>query len=523
MSDNYGPQGQGGWQPGPEGQGQGWQPQGGQPQGGQQWASGQPPQGQQPGAFPQGQQGWQPGPGEQPGWGQQPGQFPQGQQGWQQGPAGWQGQQPPKKNRTGIIVTALVLVAALVAGGIWFFGFRNKDGSDSTASGGTSSPQLAAQNFATALEKGDTVGIADQLDPAEAKLFDDISGDLLKTLKRLEIVKDSVQTNNLTQSSIEIKGLKFDESKAEQINDHVSIQKLTAGTITVKGASQYPFTDKIKKAIGPSLQRAEQQAASQPQTLNIADIVKQTGGPVRLATVKRGDKWYPSMFYTLADNLLQKAAAESGKKLSTDLGKPIGNAGADTPEAAVQSLVDKSIGGDAEGVIALLDPVEMGVMHDYGPKLLEASDYRGPRPSGVQVKNLQLNTTKVTGGTKVSLKHASITANGRTVEFTVDGDKLTVKANGETRTMTPDMLLQMASGSSSSSSSSGSMAAQLPPAVQSIIQKEFKALLNIGVVTTQVDGKWYISPVRSFSGVFLDLLNALDAKDIDTLLMLAGR
>ncbi|NNG34311.1 hypothetical protein [Nakamurella aerolata] len=520
MSDNYGPQGQGGWQPGPEGQGQGWQPQG---QGQQQWGPGQP-QGQQPGQFPAGgQQGWQQGAPEQAGGGQQgqQGWQPQGQQGWQGGPAGWQGQQqPPKKNRTGIIVTALVLVAALVGGGIWFFGFRDKDGSDSTASGGTDSPALAAQNFATALEKGDTVGIADQLDPAEAKLFDDISGDMLKTLKRLQIVKDSVQTNNLTSSSIEIKGLKFDEAKAEQINDRVSIQKLTAGTITVKGSSEFPFTDKIKKALGPELERAQQ---NQPksQTVNIADLVKKTGGPVRVATVKRGDKWYPSMFYTLADNMLQKAANNNGKKLSTDLGKPIPNAGAGSPEEAVQSLVSKSLSRDAEGVISLLDPVEMGVMHDYGPKLLEATDYPGPQASGVKVDGLQLNTTQVTGGTKVSLKHATVTANGMTVEITVDGDKLSVTANGQTRTMTPDMLLQMASGSSPGSS--GSMSAQLPPAIQTVIQKEFKALLNIGIVTTQVDGKWYVSPVRSFSGVFLDMLNALDASDVDALLQLAGK
>jgi hypothetical protein len=38
----------------------------------------------------------------------------------------------------------------------------------------------------------------------------------------------------------------------------------------------------------------------------------------------------------------------------------------------------------------------------------------------------------------------------------------------------------------------------------------------------QVDGKWYVSPVRSFGDVFTSLLKGLEPGDIDYLISLAG-
>jgi hypothetical protein len=38
------------------------------------------------------------------------------------------------------------------------------------------------------------------------------------------------------------------------------------------------------------------------------------------------------------------------------------------------------------------------------------------------------------------------------------------------------------------------------------------------VVTTQVDGKWYVSPLRSFTDIELTVLKSLDADDVYALL-----
>ena len=37
---------------------------------------------------------------------------------------------------------------------------------------------------------------------------------------------------------------------------------------------------------------------------------------------------------------------------------------------------------------------------------------------------------------------------------------------------------------------------------------------GIGVVATEVDGKWYVSPFRTYSELFLTLMRGLEPKDI---------
>jgi len=68
-----------------------------------------------------------------------------------------------------------------------------------------------------------------------------------------------------------------------------------------------------------------------------------------------------------------------------------------------------------------------------------------------------------------------------------------------------------------------SRSSQMPPQVADMVKREFKQLLSIGIVTTQVDGKWYVSPLRTFSGVVTTLLQGLQPADIDFLLQMAGK
>ena len=54
-----------------------------------------------------------------------------------------------------------------------------------------------------------------------------------------------------------------------------------------------------------------------------------------------------------------------------------------------------------------------------------------------------------------------------------------------------------------------------------IIKREFKQIIGLGIVTVQVDGKWYVSPIRSFSDIFVSLLKGLEPGDVDYLISLA--
>ena len=61
----------------------------------------------------------------------------------------------------------------------------------------------------------------------------------------------------------------------------------------------------------------------------------------------------------------------------------------------------------------------------------------------------------------------------------------------------------------------------LDPQALEIIKREFKQIIGLGLVTVQVDGKWYVSPVRSVSDIFVSLLKGLEPGDVDYLISLA--
>ena len=520
----------GGRPPGPPTGPQGWQ-QPGQPTGPQGWQQpGQPtgPQGwQQPGQ-PTGPQGWQqPGQPTGPqGW-QQPVQ-PTGPQGWQQPgqptqgfpPAGgpgqpWTGQQPAAtppagKSKTPLIITAIAVVVALVAGaGIYFFAIRD---TNDVASTGAQSPQESVTALFNTLSNSDPIGLADQLDPVEATLFTDLNTDIIGELKRLGVLDETASVDSMTGTTISVSGLTY-AGADETINDNLRIVQLTGGTITIASdPASIPLSDKIKDAFGSEIDQAQPQS----QTVNIADAVAENDGqPIRVATVKRGDQWYVSLFYTIADNAVHQAGLPNPSEADR-----IAAVGSESPEAAVEALIEQSTAGNLEGVIAVTAPDEMGVLHDYGKLLIDeagGSDLTSDMDSlGVTISDTSWVVTDVTGGKKVSIGSMTVTADGQSATITRDAEAGSIKLEVpgeeaiELNEDTIDGFLSDAVGSD-----------ELTPEMLKIIKQEFKQIIGLGIVTVQVGDSWYVSPVRSFSDIGVSLLKGLDSEDVDYLISLA--
>jgi len=516
--------GQQGWQPPPVGQqgGPSWQ-QPGQATGPQSWQQPGAPAGSQPGQ--PGQQSWQqPG---QPGgqWSGQPtqsfqpqGQFaPPGTAPWDpnnpNGPgAQWTDQQPtpPSKNRKPVIITAIAVVVALVAAvGVYFLAIRD---TGSTSASGSGSPQEAVETLFTTLGNSDPIGVADQLDPAESALFTDLNTDVITELKRLDVLSDAASADSMTGTSISVSGVTYDPNE-ETINDNVHIVKLTGGTITVASdPSKIPLSQTMTDAFGSEIDQAQPES----QTVNIADAVAENGGePIRVATVQRDGKWYVSVFYSIADNAVHAEGLPN--PTAADVIAPQGYA---SPEEAANALVQASTTGDLRTIIAMLPPDEMGVMHDYGQLILDQSDADSLSSDasdlGVSFSDLSWATSEVTGGTKVSLAGGTFTAEGQTVTISrnVDEGSITISAPGQPEVTldenTIDSYIEQAAGEES-----------LDPQLVDLIKREFKQIIGLGIVTTKVGDEYYVSPVRSFSDIFVSLLKGMEPEDVQYLISLA--
>jgi hypothetical protein len=502
---------QGGWPQQP-------QPQGGYPQSNPQGFPQQPqgfPQQPQQGGYPQtGPQGFP----QQPGFPQQGGGYPQSNpqgfpqqqpQAWGQDPYAQQqqfpgGQQPfgytgpPKKKRTGLAITAVVAVVALAAGAVVTV-YALKNSNDVAA--GAPSPAAAANNLVSALGSGDVIGIMNGLAPAEAKLSKDYLTGTVDELKRLEVLKKDADPNKLSGVEFKAENIKFDEGAAETVNDHLVINKLTEGKITLTSdVKKIPLTDKLVEAMGA------QNEKSTTETIDIAEEIKKSnkGEPIRIASIKVGSDWYPSLFYTIADNYLH----EEKLKWPTS---PIAPAGAGSASDAAKQMVEAGMGADLKKVIALLPPDEMGVIQDLGPVLI---DQAGRIPAtGAKLTAFETDSKEVTGGTLLTIKKLSVEVDGEKVEIVRSGDCYAVTAQGKEQKLCADEITQLIEQQGGKN---------VPNAAIDVIGRIGARVLKdgIGVVSTKVDGKWYVSPVRTYSELGLTLMRGLEPKDVDELLKL---
>jgi hypothetical protein len=457
---------------------------------------GQPPQFGATQAFPPPQQGQYgggqyPGAGQQPGWPGAPAGPPtatlQGgppPAGWGGGPPPPPGFAPPPRRKAPIIIVAVVAVIAVAAGafGVWQL-FKGKGGADS--------PTAAIQLLASDLASNNYLDAFSRLHPGEAKLAGDLSTTITDQLVRLEVLKPGAQ---LGLGSFQIKDLTMDEAAAETVRDNVVINKLTGGTITFDQGADLPFTDKFAKKAFPN----GMAPAGQPTTVNIADEVRKNGGePIRIASVEVDGQWYVSLFYTAADYALKEEGVPWPKTT-------VAANGAATPEEAVKQTVQAAIDGDGRRLVELAAPDELQVVHDAGDAII--AGVGTARPSDAKLLELQTTETEVRGKPAVQLSRAVIEADGTRGTVERQGDCLVATADGEA----PQKFC--ASDVASQFGGTGD------PTLERILPKLAKAALDLKVVTTEVDGKYYVDPGQTVISLYGDLLGVLEPGDIDALL-----
>jgi hypothetical protein len=403
----------------------------------------------------------------------------------------------PKPKRTGLVVGVIVAVVVLALGGIgvWYVTGRGAG----TATGAATSQDAAAKLVAD-VSNSDLVGLVNDLAPAEASLIKDTMSSSNDQLKRLQIVKPG--TDWQKQTGLTSSGLKFDDSAAEKINDHLTITKLVAGRITINADwTKSGFTDEFMKAAFP-----DGVPGTTNSTVDIGKIVRHTGNPIRIATIKVNGTWYPSLFYSVAD-----AGLRSAHKSWPTTGLPA--VGAATADLAVKQFVQALLDGDFSKAIEMTSPDEMAVLHDVGPVILDMAGNVGS--SGVTLRDVQINDQIVPGGVDAVVTGVTIVKDGQEIKVTEGNGCFTITdvSGGQSQQMCASDLEQAI----------GQSAGILPAGFGSLVKRLTDTFMNIhiGIVTSQHNGQWYVSPGRTFTTLFLDLMNVFQPGDMANLLQLA--
>lgn len=405
--------------------------------------------------------------------------------------------QPPQRRRTGMIVGSLVAVIALAAAGVatYVFAFAG-------SAAGAPSPKEAAVNLVNALGSNDVVGLLDGLAPAEGAVAKDYLSESLDQLKRLEVIKPDTRAEQITGFAFRAENLVFDDAAEEKVNDHLSITKLIDGKITISSDwSQVPLTEKFLKRVFP-----DGVPANETEIIDVSDEIAESDDrePIRIATVKVDGEWYPSLFYSIADAALQ----DEGKQWPAE---PIAGNGADSPEAAVKQLVEAVLRADAKRAIELTPPDEMAALHDAGQLLVEAAG--DDEPADVKLTELSTRVDDVAGGKRVSLTRLSAeNGDGEKVSVEVNGDCVKVDDNGDRQEVCGKDLAEMVADFAELDGSS------LTDDQLAAIERVAVGYLHTGLVTTKVDGKWYVSPSRSVGDISTGFLRELRPGDLEALI-----
>jgi hypothetical protein len=426
---------------------------------------------------------------------------------------------PAKPRRSPARLVALVVAAVALVAGTSFaaYALTRPDGADS--------PDGAVHQLFSAIDHEDALGVIESLPPSERKVLRDPLVDSTGELQRLGILK-SFSLSDVPGADLKVTGLTTETTK---LGDGVVLVNVTGGTIS--GTSipdQVPLGDNLRKAIEDNGGSVDLQADSFSEDLADADL--------HLVAVQEGGGWHVSLAYSIAESIRGSAEDENGHTPPVpDFGNGPAPVGADSPEGAVRGMVDAAVDLDAQKAVTLTDPEEMRALYDYAPLFLPdlaRSATEAKADGDVTVKVDRLDTSVDGDG---SVRRVRIT--GFDVTLGDDVDNVHVVYDGTCYDTTETYTEEYGFGSydpqtgewtdtpsssepqvdhnhvcagdpQSETGDSGPSTFGLFGAFGSASAEPF------AITVTEVDGRWYVSPVRTILDSFVAGLKALQPDDV---------
>lgn len=382
--------------------------------------------------------------------------------------------------------------------------------------GGADSPADALEGALQSLAEEDLIGAAEFVEPRERETLIDAGFDMVEELVRLEVLDDTLDLSSVHGIELDFGGLEFSVVEIRPDLAHIFIER-GSYVISVDG-SAVPF--------GPLVtDRMDSSELAISETTGGQMISRTT--PV--VAVQRDGRWYLSLWYSVAEN----ARLELNEQLPNSADR-VTAIGGDTPERTITSLIGALEHGDIATSIGMMDPEEMSALYDYAPLFLDEAQttvdefLESARADGWVWSVDDVLVSAVTDGNLATVTIDSFEFNatgphGSTIEVqfspeqtlvsTDDGYGFTYRvevADGCTTMSTNDEY----SGPETQTFCNDEMFAGL--GIEGLMTGGIGRLGTVqgGLVLREVDGRWFVSPVRSGSAALMSMLESLDAESL---------
>jgi hypothetical protein len=409
------------------------------------------------------------------------------------------------------------LVGAIAAGVMLLGGAGTAIAIRSNANSGAASPEAAVQSMMNSIEAGDWLGAMETMPQGERQFYVKVAEKSVTEAKRLGILSEAGSARKVSGIKIDFKDITM---QSLTVNDRVARVTITGGSVTSDiTASELPIGDVLSKLMGHDNATMTDQHNEQTITPN------DDSSKGFIGTVKDDDGWHVSLMYTAAENargdkVMPKAA--------------IAAKGAASPEKAVEEMVHAGLSADANRVLELVDPQEGAVFHDYGQLLVDAvSENDVDTASWPKVEELQLTSTPGDWGTVVGLKKLVVVSTNTddgskdkaTIEQSGDCTSVTTETDGEVMdtqkfcsTDMQDLFLSRGDGTCDEGDEGCARANVAQDVMRAITNRAAANPYQSGIVTRQIDGKWYVSPSSTLADAIFRLTKLVERSDIEKIM-----
>lgn len=384
-----------------------------------------------------------------------------------------------------------VVAAVLALGLAGLFAVQRFSGEEA---GGAATAEELGRDLMAAIEAEDVLGMIDTMLPGERESLGDPFVEMVGELRRLEILADDTDLSRLLGLDVELTD-EVVQVRGTNVPDIVTVSMAADAEITLDG-STLPLGDFVE----------EQLPADAMTELRGTQLTERDVLDLQMAAVRDGDRWYFSVFHTIAE--LAREASGSGP--IPDVG--VAPDGGDSPEAAVDRLLDSIEDLDLRGMIAILDPAEAAALQRYAPLFLDDAESalaELPLDWRIEVREFRVEGGGGERTVFVDALGVSGEADGVPFELGLADGCVRADVDGET-------FEECGDATDEGLTSLLEEAPELEDFTRSL-EEAFADLEPVGLELRERDGAWFVSPLATGTDAMLAVMRALDRRELDGL------
>ncbi len=383
---------------------------------------------------------------------------------------------------------------------------------------GSSGPETAEDAVADLIDAAgdeDLVGLLAALDPGERDTLRGPVEDIFGELERLEVLDDSFDLGSVAGIDFEFADVTY---RTEPVRDGLTRVYLTGGTVTSSiDTDELPIGDFVKDTVDRF--GGEISGFQESDTTSI----HQDGNDEVFLVAREGDDgWRVSIGYTIAE----LARLDAGQPLLAAGIQPVG---ADSPEAAVEGMVDALVQLDMRDAIARLSPNEFAALHDYADLFLadaeaEIDEFRDEFDVTVDELSLRSDVSGDTASVFVDSVAVTVRADGEQFSasfaddcFTIEGDMESLDLEGSPFEDGPVCSEDLEDFSNEMFDDFGYDLGDEGGSNGERIEFPQIDTPEIGITTQRVDGEWFVAPIATGLDAMVSGLEVLERSHLDAM------